>query len=363
MTPRLIPYTLLTAALLQGCNDNQTCIDATPNIANYQAISEHIHDPTMEKQGSYYYLYSSSPLGAFYSSLDKVNWDYRGNVFSEIPVWLTDSIENLDHIGAPDISFYNGQYVYFYQSHKSGTCNAATGLLTNTTLDPEAPDYKWVDHGEILRSKPLLGEIICGGYGRHYNAIDAMFYVDDDQKPWLVFGSTMGDISLAGVIPQIYMGGIHLLELDPKTLKPIDPSKMITLASRPITDISTGEFVVEAPFIQYKNGFYYLYMSYNSCCKGPDTKYEIRVGRSKDIQGPYVDSYGRLLNEGGGTKLLDKDGEQIGTGHNDVFTEDNQDWLVHHAYDSTNNYKPTLQLRQIEWEQGWPKVCNKWVDK
>ena len=90
-----------------------------------------IHDPTIERFEDAYYVYSSSALGSFYRSTDLISWQASGAVFEQMPDWLLNEIPEADHIGAPDISYYQGRYLLFYQSHISDTCNAATGLATN----------------------------------------------------------------------------------------------------------------------------------------------------------------------------------------------------------------------------------------
>ncbi|MFP8878486.1 MAG: family 43 glycosylhydrolase, partial [Myxococcota bacterium] len=144
----------LCCSLSVGCSEEVLDCQVNENIVNLDSAASPIHDPAMIKADGHYYIYSSSELGSFYTSTDMRNWTHAGHVFAEIPRWLQDQIPDADHIGSPDISYYGGRYLLFYQSHKSGTCDAATGLMANRTLDPESPDYEWIDHGQVLRSKP-----------------------------------------------------------------------------------------------------------------------------------------------------------------------------------------------------------------
>lgn len=321
-----------------GCA-RKTC---TPNIVDRESDVTPIHDPAIYKQKGTYYLYSSSPLLSFYSSKDMRRWKHEGQVFNEFPDWIKRELPDADHIGAPDITRYRGRYILFYQSHYGGTCNAGTAYLSNTTLDPTDPEYEWVDHGLVLRSVPQGIDLICGDGETWYNAIDAHLFVDADGSPWLAFGSTLG--------------GIKLAKLDPETLQPVTtPAEFVTLAERSLFQVDP---IIEAPYIIRRGRYYYLFLSHNRCCQGPDTRYQIRVGRSRNLAGPYVDKEGiRMLDEGG-TLLIDEDGPMIGTGHNDVFTDGGVDWLVHHGYDSENDYEPVLNIRTILWDaDGWPSVC------
>ena len=58
------------------------------------------------------------------------------------------------------------------------------------------------------------------------------------------------------------------------------------MAARPLLQ---PDPIIEAPYIVYRHGYYYLFMSHNRCCQGANTRYQIRVGRSEHVTGPYVD--------------------------------------------------------------------------
>jgi arabinan endo-1,5-alpha-L-arabinosidase len=340
---------LCLSALLLGCTEPPLDCDINPNIVDLTTDTSPIHDPAMIKAEDVYYLYSSSNFGAFYSSKDMRKWQLEGAVFNEIPPWLVEKIPVADHIGAPDITYYNGRYLLFYQSHNPNTCDAATGLTINQTLNPADPDYEWVDQGLILRSEPFYEgvEIYCGNEKATFNAIDAHFFQDSDGKPWMVFGSTIG--------------GIKIVALDPQTLQLADEHEFITLAQRWLLQ---DDPIIEAPYIVQRHGYYYLFMSFNHCCLEEKTQYQVRVGRAEKVTGPYYDKSGWPLYLGGGSlvidRVTDKDGDFIGTGHNNVFAENGQDWLVHHAKKPAEDYKAYLNIRKLDWEEdSWPTVCTK----
>ena len=332
------------SSVYDACTTDGTCTPklCTPNIVDRASDVTPIHDPAIFKQDDTYYVYSSSPLLSFYSSKDLRHWSAAGRVFDVLPDWILEHLPNADHIGAPDIARYNGRYVLFYQSHIAPTCNAGIAYATNTTLDPLDPSYAWVDHGLVLRSVPQGNDFLCGDGETFYDAIDPHFFVDADGTPWLAFGSTLG--------------GIKLAQLDPNTLKPLTaPATFTILAARPLLQ---PDPIIEAPYILHRGGYYYLFLSHNRCCQGADTRYQIRVGRAEMLAGPYYDKDGTSLLEEGGTLLIDADGAMIGTGHNDIFSEGGIDWLVHHGYDSENDYEPVLNIRAILWDaDGWPSVC------
>ena len=334
---------LALSTLLMSCGQSRVDCVLNPNVADPKTITSPIHDPSLIKSEDAYFVYSSSHLGSFYRSDNLREWHLAGQVFEALPAWLVQQIPQADHIGAPDLAFYRGRYLYFYQSHISNTCNAATGLATNLSLDPNSANYQWLDHGLILRSKPHYADIdiYCGDESATFNAIDAHFFVDPNQTPWLVFGSTIG--------------GIKLIELDPLTLKPLPGAEFTTLAQRFLLQ---NDPIIEAPHLLYRQGYFYLFMSFNHCCRGADTQYQVRVGRSRDIAGPYLDANGWPLYLGGGTPLIARDGNYMGTGHSDLFSENGQDWLVHHAKRADEDYRAYLHIRKLRWlTTGWPSLC------
>jgi arabinan endo-1,5-alpha-L-arabinosidase len=343
------PRTLLAAFafVLAACGDDAR-VEPDPacsgNIVDRSSAVTPIHDPAIAKLGDTYYVYSSSPLATFYTSPDLHTWTRAGQIFEQFPPWVVEELPNPDHIGAPDVTYYRGRWVLFYQSHIGGTCNAGIAYVTNVTLDPDDPDYEWVDHGLVLRSKPLVEgiPIVCGVDDVWYNAIDPHLFVDDDGTPWLVFGSTLG--------------GLFLVEIDPETLHPTQhPRDFTVLAAR---ELLQKDPIIEAPYVIRRGGYYYLFLSHNRCCRGASTRYKILVGRSESLAGPYVDRDGVPLLEEGGTVLIEREGSLIGTGHADVFSENGTDWLVHHAYDAERDYEPVLNIRRLEWdEEGWPSAC------
>jgi arabinan endo-1,5-alpha-L-arabinosidase len=229
-------------------------------------------------------------------------------------------------IWAPDVSYFNGQYHLYYAVSTFGRQRSVIGLATNRTLDPSAPGYQWVDQGEVIASQP----------GRsNYNAIDPNLVLDPRSGPWLVFGSQWG--------------GIKLVQIDATTGKPAPHHWLRPLAARPDAK------PIEAPFIFYRNGYYYLFVSFDLCCMGSASTYKIMVGRSRSISGPYVDRHGRSMTEGGGTLVLAGDGRFRGPGHNAVISAGGGDDLVYHAYDALNGGIATLQIRPLSWtSSGWP---------
>jgi arabinan endo-1,5-alpha-L-arabinosidase len=88
---------------------------------------------------------------------------------------------------------------------------------------------------------------------------------------------------------------------------------------------------------------------------GAASTYEIMVGRSNSITGPYRDRSGRLLTQGGGTLVLRGAGPFRGPGSNSVLSDDGQDWIIYQYYDSREGGAAKLGIQPLDWTaDGWP---------
>jgi len=285
-----------------------------------------VHDPAIIRQGGYYYLFSTGRGIPIRRSTDLRQWERLGRVFeSDAPQWAVEAIPGAMSIWAPDISFTGGQYRIYYSVSTFGSQRSAIGLAVNKTLDPASPDYRWTDLGMVVESAPDKTD---------FNAIDADAFTDAAGHQWLIWGS--------------FYGGIRMARLDASTGKLADPN-IITVASR------SGVNAIEGACLMRHDGYYYLFVSFDLCCKGVDSTYKIMVGRSRDVTGPYFDREGRSMLEGGGTLLLESDDEWKGPGHNEILQDDGSDYILHHAYDPRNRGRPTLLIRPLTWDKdGWP---------
>ncbi|MFB6320739.1 family 43 glycosylhydrolase [Saccharicrinis sp. FJH54] len=310
-----------------------------------------VHDPVMMKQGDTYYVFSTGWGISVQSSKDLKSWEREKRVFEQAPEWTKEAVEGFrGHMWAPDIAYFNGQYYLFYSVSAFGKNTSCIGLATNKTLDPDDPEFEWVDQGKIIQSYP--GKT-------NWNAIDPNFIVDKDGTPYLTFGS--------------FWDGIKLVKLawDGKSVDD-DLDQIPTIASRkhkpgepnpPAIDDNpkdAGGNAIEAPFVFKKGKYYYLFASIDYCCKGPRSTYKIIVGRSKDLAGPYKDKDGYELKYGGGTIVLKGDDNWYGIGHNAVYSADGKDYLICHGYDANDKGKSKLIVTELTWDKKkWPVVEEK----
>lgn len=231
---------------------------------------QNVHDPCIIKEKGTYYVFSTGPGVAVRKSKDLMEWTSVSKVFDKVPDWAAKAVPgSKGSCWAPDISFFSGKYHLYYSVSTFGSRLSCIGLATNKTLDAASSDFKWIDEGVVVSSQPK----------DDWNAIDPNIVLDENGTPWLSFGS--------------FWGGLKVVKIDPATGKTAD-TVVHSIAARPV------EKAIEAPFIVRKSGWYYLFASWDRCCKGVKSDYKIVVGRSKTVPGPYVDRSGVDMMRGGG---------------------------------------------------------------
>ncbi len=306
-----------------------------PTVTLTGAISP-AHDPSILKDGDRYYLFTTGHAGEaagllpLRTSRDLRTWDLHGGSYTALPDWVRAAVPGATGIWAPDLSKARGQYRLYYAVSTFGTNRSAIGLATTARIDPAAPAANWVDRGPVIQS----------GTGDDFNAIDPMAFADAAGRSWLVFGS--------------FWTGIKLIRIDPDTgLRLAGDPPPRALAQRPRPG------AVEAPFIVRHGRYYYLFVSFDFCCRGAASSYRTVVGRSVAPDGPYVDRDGTPMLEGGGTTVLDSgqdDGSRfVGRGGASILHQRDGEYIVYHAYDRQQRGRATLRIQRLRWTQdGWP---------
>jgi arabinan endo-1,5-alpha-L-arabinosidase len=324
-----------SATMLRIPVDTPVGPDANPYPAEEHARLDHmgrrevrVHDPsTILREGPAHWMFGTGFGVSTYRSTDLREWERGPRAFTELPAWHRELVpDNRGHLWAPDIIRHSdGRYLLYYSVSSWGKNTSAIGLASSPTLDWHDPQYGWTDHGVVVRS---VGT-------DKFNAIDPAIFHDQDGRLWMTFGS--------------FWDGIMMIELDPGTGLRIAPDS-------PIHPLAHHD-AIEAPFLYRRGQDYYLFVNWGSCCRGIDSTYEIRVGRSRDVTGPYVDRDGVPLLTKGGSLLLSRDGAFIGPGHASVLEMGGREWLSLHFYDGTQRGRMRLALRPLEWtEDGWPVV-------
>jgi len=260
------------------------------------------------------------------------HWKREASVFAEgkFPAWHNETVPgNRGFLWAPDVIRLGDKFFVYYSVSTFGKNTSAIGLAVGPSLDPSSAQWQWEDRGPIITS----------GRGDRFNAIDPAIFRDaTNGSLWMSFGS--------------FWDGIHLVELDPISGLRREPGRA------PLRLAFTPE--IEAPFLHQRAGYYYLFVNWGKCCRGLDSTYEIRIGRSRAVTGPYLDRSGIDLRERGGTLVLAGEGRWIGPGHASIHERDGREWLVHHYYDREANGRPRLRMVPLTWDsEGWPVASAK----
>ena len=278
------------------------------------------HDPTLwPAESGVLHVFTTGPgLQHLRSADGGKTWQREAPVFTAAPAWWAEAVpahQGLE-VWAPKAFAHAGRFWLLYAISTFGKNRSAIGLASST--GPDAAD--WRDEGLVVQSRS----------GDDFNAIDPDLMRDRDGRLWMSYGS--------------FWGGIRLTELDAKTLRPIGETRFI----------ARHKPGIEAPTLLRRGDWVYLFVSHDLCCRGVQSTYNIRVGRARDLTGPFLDRDGRPMMDGGGT-LIEAGGPRWkGPGHQDVVG----DVIVRHAYDAEDGGKPHLRLSRLAWsDDGWPSIA------
>lgn len=269
-----------------------------------------IHDPsTIMKCDGKYYTFGTGGGGLI--SEDGWNW-YPGAV-------------RPGGGAAPDALKIGDCYLVAYSSTGGGLGGGHAGrILTmwNRTLDPKSPDFAYTEAVEVASSQ----------VDEDCDAIDAGLFMDPvTGRLWCTYGT--------------YFGFIRIVELDPKTGARVEGNEPVNIA-----------IDCEATTIIWRDGWYYLLGTHGTCCDGVNSTYNIVVGRSRSVTGPYLDNVGRDMIAGGGKMVIDADDRQFGAGHFGRYIEDEgvEKMSFHWEADLDRSARSVLAIRPLLWENDWP---------
>ena len=293
--------------------------------------SVNVHDPSsvLEVNGRYFLYYTGTRVTSKFSD-DLIHWNQGPRVFSSPPAWTSMSVpgNTNGNFWAPDVAYFNNLYHLYYSVSTFGSQDSAIGLATSPTLDPRDPAYQWTDRGPVIESN----------VGSAYNAIDPSIIQSSTGEIWMAFGS--------------FWNGIYARRIDPSTGLAMAAVRGSIVGPLHLAFNSS----IEASYMYERDGFYYLFVNWGACCQGKNSTYNIRVGRSTNIIGPYLDQNGVNLINRGGTLFLGTEENFIGPGHISIFTAQGSEWFGYHYYDgNTTNGTSKYNLRAMRWtDDGWP---------
>lgn len=275
-----------------------------------QVGEPYIHDPStiVECEGKYY-TFGTGGGGL----ISEDGWEWHSGA------------ERPGRGAAPDAMKIGDRYLIIYGATGGGLAGGHNGkILTmwNKTLDPKSPDFKYTDPIEVASSDGL----------EDCDAIDPGLLLDPTTgRLWATYGT--------------YWGNIRLVELDPKTGKRVEGNKEKDVA-----------IDCEATDMIYRDGWYYLLGTHGTCCDGVNSTYNIVVGRSRQVTGPFVDNVGRDMLRGGGRMVIAAGDRVTGPGHFGRFIVDEgvEKLSCHYEADFNQGGRSVLGIRPLLWKNGWP---------
>lgn len=224
---------------------------------------------------------------------------------------------------APDVIHLGDRYYVAYAVGGGGMNGGHASnikVMWTHSLDPKSPQFGYHEVGTVASSD---GHENC-------DAIDPAFlYVNGHL--WLSYGT--------------YFGYIRMVELDPATGARLPGNNPVDIA-----------IDLEATALLYRDGWYYLLGTQGTCCEGPNSTYNIRVGRSRDPLGPYLDDFGVPMLKGGGKLVWGAHDRHYGAGHFGLITLDDavQKFSFHYESDMDRTGRSTLAINPLVWRDGWP---------
>lgn len=340
--------------------DDYTSISARKNYRSWGTYN--VHDPAIMKVGDTYYMYSTDAIYRnsrpdeedrkikegniqVRSSKDLVNWKFIGWALDSIPVqakqWVLEQAngKGATNIWAPfPVIVKSPSYPAQSETQKFRLyyCVSAFGLQTSYIgmLESDSPLGPWEDKACVVKTMK----------GDKMNAIDPSVITDTQGRQWMHYGS--------------YFGGLYAVELDPQTgLTKVKGDQGHLIARR----ANYRRDNLEAPEIMYNpiTEYYYLFMSYEPLM----TTYNIRVGRSRTVDGPFLDFFGNELKDTTNNYPIltypyqfENHSGWAGTGHCGVIDDGKGKlYLAHQGRLSPEHHLMDLHIREIFWtKNGWP---------
>ena len=311
------------------CRDEVCYLQVGRTYTNPIISDKSVPDPSVIRaKDGYFYLYATQTKTYWmpvYRSKDLVNWEYQGTAFNKA---TEPDLPGGGALWAPEIRFLNGKYVLYYSWAKmNGADISYTAVAVGDTPMGPFPD-----------SKELIGNKEFGS-----NCID-QFYYEEDGKKYMFFGS---------------FKGIYVTELE-------DDGLTVKLGNdgKPTLKKQVCGNAFEGTNIYKKGKYYYLFASIGSCCNGVNASYQVVVGRSENLLGPYVDKDGKDMLKNNWELVLEGDGQKwIGPGHNSIIIQDDEgtDWMIYHSYlkkDGEVGGRLGMLDRVLWTDNGWPYIRN-----
>ncbi len=344
-----------------------------------------VHDPSILAVDGTYYIYGSHMSVA--KSTDLAGWTSIGNGYTKKNPLFSNLFEETSHafdysgaddggysVWAPDVVYNKAQDLY-YMYYCTSSTYIKSNLCYATSESPDGP-FEWkgaliysgftakdIDTTDVYDyvSAEYAAETYLNLGGKYNNedwpnAIDPTVFYDADGRMWMVYGS--------------WSGGMFLLEIDEATGLVIHPEADEKNSVDPYFGkrlLGGGHKSIEGPYILYDatSEYYYLFVSYGALQR--EGGYQMRVFRSKTVDGEYVDMSGEYptigrnhayygLKLSGNYMLPSLTKAYMATGHNSAFIDDDgKMYLVYHTrFDNgQEDHEPRVHQFFMN-EEGWP---------
>ena len=341
----------------------------------YEFENVSVHDPSIvEGEDGAYYIFGSHLAVA--KTEDLMNWTYvnqgiknENEIIPDVYKVMKDAFEwaHSNTFWAPDVVKLNdGKYHFYYCN-----CQGDSPLSCLGTAVSESVAGPYENEGLMLRSgmdateKDADGDLYQAAYDP--NTVDPVVFYDKEGRLWMIYGS--------------YSGGIFVKEMNPDTGLPLEEGYGEKL-------LGGNHLRIEAPYVIYneETGYYYMFLSFG----GLDSYggYNIRVCRSENPNGPYVDSMGQEMKDCKGpsgsafsdvtaqlygTKLMGgykfvweegEDGEDrrgyLSPGHNSCLyqEETGKYFIIYHTRFENSGEEHQVRVHQMFFnEDGWPVIA------
>ncbi len=359
-----IPLLLLTGcmafAALGGCGEPSDPPD--PGQEQETEYSNPVYapvfaDPCIIEHEGKYYAYATEDYGEWkpsddplenvsnkkivpiLESEDLVHWYFKNAAFTDLkkPSWGTYGA----NVWAPDVVKIGDKFIMYYALSVWGDPDPGIGIAT-----ADHPLGPWTDQGKLFTSSEI-------GVN---NSIDPAVFLAQDGNVYMIWGSFRGLYGVRLTQDGLALeGGLEYARENKTLVAGLDTAEAFNLAT------------YEAPYIVYKDGYYYLFVSSGSCCEGQSSTYHVRVARSTNPLGPYYDDKGNdMLGTSRGAVVVQGGDDFVGVGHNAVIQDDAGNWyLVYHGYDTQeyemygNSNRRSLLIDKLDWSGDFPQTEGK----
>lgn len=316
------------------------------NPVDVSSYTGEVADPSVVRDPETGKFYCFSTNRILLESDDGCNWTQKATgerVLKDYTGWGAQ-VQPGKSLGfwAPDVQQINGKWYYFYSLSGWG---APAGVGYGISDDIAGP---YTDCGELFN----INNIAIA------NCIDPNVIVDENGDIWCTAGSFQGE-------------WLVQLEIDDEGLlscyNGVDYQKehKILIAGKESGGWDGSQY--EGGYIIKKGEYYYYFGSAGTCCEGQNSTYRVMVGKSKSVQGPYIDHNGMPLTmSGNGTTYGElvvwggtNNPDVAGPGHNSIVVDDaGEYWIYYHSYSSMDNFQTRhLFMDKLEWNDlGYPYV-------